>query len=91
MDADLTMVGEEVLWGTLDNEDSMLAAMERELENSIRETSHRSYTMKVNEYMVNLASVEEVTSLLQAAVDKYDTEDKFSVELTHDAQKESMC
>ena len=88
MDADLTMVGEEVLWGTLDNEDSMLAAMERELENSIRETSHRSYTMKVNEYMVNLASVEEVTSLLQAAVDKYDTEDKFSVELTHDAQKE---
>ena len=66
----------------------MLAAMERELESSIRETSHRSYTMKVNEYMVNLSSVDEVKSLLQAAVDKYDSEEKFSVELTHDAQKE---
>ena len=57
MDADLKLVGEEVLWGTLDNEDNLLAAMERELESSIRETSHRSYTMKVNEYMVNLSSV----------------------------------
>lgn len=88
MDADLKLVGEEVLWGTLDKEDNLLAAMERELESSIRETSHRSYTMKVNEYMVNLSSVEDVESLLQAAVDKYDSEDKFSVELTHDAQKE---
>ena len=88
VDADLKLVGEEVLWGTLDNEDNLLAAMERELESSIRETSHRSYTMKVNEYMVNLSSVEDVESLLQAAVDKYDSEDKFSVELTHDAQKE---
>jgi murein DD-endopeptidase MepM/ murein hydrolase activator NlpD len=88
MDADLKLVGEEVLWGTLDNEDNLLAAMEWELESSIRETSHRSYTMKVNEYMVNLSSVEDVESLLQAAVDKYDSEDKFSVELTHDAQKE---
>ena len=88
MDADLKLVGEEVLWGTLDNEDNLSAAMERELESSIRETSHRSYTMKVNEYMVNLSGVEDVESLLQAAVDKYDSEDKFSVELTHDAQKE---
>ena len=88
IDADLKLVGEEALWGTLTGEDTMLAAMERELESSIRETSHRSYTMKVNEYMVNLTSVDEVKSLLQAAVDKYDSEEKFSVELTHDAQKE---
>ncbi len=74
--------------GHTTGEDTMLAAMERELESSIRETSHRSYTMKVNEYMVNLSSVDEVKSLLQAAVDKYDSEEKFSVELTHDAQKE---
>ena len=75
IDADLKLVGEEALWGTLTGEDTMLAAMERELESSIRETSHRSYTMKVNEYMVNLSSVDEVKSLLQAAVDKYDSEE----------------
>ena len=87
MDADLKLVGEEVLWGTLDNEDNLLAAMERELESSIRETSHRSYTMKVNEYMVNLSSVEE-WSLCCRQQWTNDSEDKFSVELTHDAQKE---
>ena len=59
MDADLKLVGEEVLWGTLSDEDAMLTAMQEELESSIRETSHRSYTMKVNEYMVNLASVDD--------------------------------
>ena len=89
MDADLKVGSvKKCCGGTLDNEDNLSAAMERELESSIRETSHRSYTMKVNEYMVNLSGVEDVESLLQAAVDKYDSEDKFSVELTHDAQKE---
>jgi len=27
VDADLKLVGEEVLWGTLDNEDNLLAAI----------------------------------------------------------------
>ena len=88
IDADLKLVGEEALWGTLTDERSMEAAMEHELENSIRETSHRSYTLKVNEYMVNLASIDEVTGLLQAAVDKYDTDGQFEVELLHDADRE---
>ncbi len=48
----------------------------------------RSYTMTVNEYMVSLSSIEEVQSLLQAAVGKYDTEGKFAVNLRHDSERE---
>lgn len=88
MDAELTMEGEEVLWGAVDSEETLLAGMETALRNSIRETMQRSYSIKVNEYMVNLSSEEEVTALLQAAVDKYDTEHDFRVELVHDSDRE---
>lgn len=88
LEADMTITGEEVLWGEVDEEDAIIARMEEKLRSNIRETMHHSYTMKVNEYMVSLASMDEVQSLLQAAVDKYDTEQKFQVNLMHDSVRE---
>lgn len=88
MEANLDITGEEVLWGAVDPKDEILANMETVLKKSIQETMHRSYTMKVNEYIVNLASVEEVSELLQAAVDRYDSDDKFQVDLVYDANRE---
>ncbi len=87
-DAEMTLTGEEVLWGEIDEEASILARMEESLRESIQETTHRSYTMKVNEYMVNLASAEEVRALLQAAIDNYDTEQQFQANLVHDSVRE---
>jgi len=88
MDAELDIKGEEVLTGRVDDDETVLANMEAALTGSIHETMHRSYTIKVNDYMVNLASVEEVRELLQAAIDKYDTEGKFQVLLTYDPERE---
>ena len=84
----MTLAGEEVLWGVIDDEDVIITQMEETLRDNIRETMHRAYTMKVNEYMVNLESAEEVCALLQAAIDKYDGEQKFSVNLVHDSVRE---
>ncbi len=88
IDADMTLTGEEVLWGRVDSEDELSAKMEETLRQNVRETLHRSYTMKVNEYMVNLSSMEDVQGLLQAAIDKYDSEGKFGVELVQDYEHE---
>lgn len=88
METDMEVAGEEVLWGRLDDETVVLRHMEEVLSGSILQTMHRSYTIKVNEYMVNLASLEEVVALLQAAVDKYDSEGKFRVELLYDNDRE---
>ena len=88
IDADMTMVGEEVLWGKVDDEAAVLTAMEEVLGNSKTESVQPSYTLKVNEYMVNLASIEEVEALLQAAIDKYDLRHQFQVELVHDEERE---
>ena len=88
MEAELNIDGEEVLWGQIDDQETVLKNMETALRESIQETMHRSYTLKVNEYIVNLASVEEVGQLLQAAVDKFDSEGKFRVELVYDNNRE---
>jgi len=84
IEADLSYTGEEVLWGVVDEEETVVERMEQVLRDSVRKTMHRSYTMKVNEYMVNLASAAQVQTLLQAAVNKYDSEGKFNVELASD-------
>lgn len=88
MKAELSWIGEEVLWGEIDSENEVLRRMEEVLKGSILETMQRSYTLKVNEYMVNLASINEVKGLLQAAIDKYDSEGKYTAELGYDSKRE---
>ena len=72
----------------LDEPEVVLARMTNVLKNNIRETMHRSYTVKIKDLMFNLASKEEVTALLQAAIDKYDEERRFEVRLALDTGRE---
>lgn len=88
MDADLQLEGEEILWGELDEEDAIRARMSEILSQSVRETMQRAYSLKVNEYMVNLGSISDVRELLQLAIDKYATEEGFVVELAQDSDRE---
>ena len=88
MKADLDIRGEEVLWGETDREEDVLLNMEEALKGSIQETLHRSYTLKINEYIINLASLEEVRMLLQAALDKYGSGGTFSVVLKREEERE---
>lgn len=83
IDVDMNVEGKNVLWGRLDDEEEIKGRMEQVLQDNIKETMQRSYVVKVNNYMVNLATRDEVEQLLQAAVDKYDSEDKYQVQLVH--------
>ena len=88
MESDLEVVGSEVLWGKIDEPGQIMERMTRVLTSAVKETLHRSYVVKINEYMVNLASREEVVSLLQAALDKYDSAGRYQVELHLDNTRE---
>lgn len=83
IDVDMNLEGQAVLWGRIDDEELLKERMLKIMQDNIKETMHRSYVMKVNNYMVNLGSREEVEQLLQTAVDKYDSEGKYQVELVH--------
>lgn len=83
MDADMELEGRAVLWGRIDDEEEIQERMGVVLNDSIRKTLQRSYVMKVNNYMVNLGSRDEVVRLLQSAVNQYDTEERYQVGLVH--------
>lgn len=87
-ESNLTWEGEEVLWGEIDDRDVIISNMLGALRGSVKETLNRSYTVKINEYTVNLASTEEVLALLQASLKKYDTERNYYADLVLDANRE---
>lgn len=88
LDAELEAEGREVLFGRVNSEKELTEHMYRVLLNSEKQTLHRSYTVKINEFMINLASAEEVLQMLQAAVNKYDATRQYAVSLELDPTRE---
>ena len=88
VEGDLETVGSEVLWGKIDAPGQVIDNMVEIFRSDVKETLQRSYVVKINEYMVNLSRKDEVISLLQAALDKYDSESRYQVELHLDPARE---
>lgn len=88
IDVDMNVEGQAVLFGKTDEEEFVKDNMSRVLSSNIKETTKRSYAVKVNNYMVNLGSIEEVKELLQTAVSKYDPTGRYQVELLHATGRE---
>ncbi len=87
-DSEISYEGQEVLWGEIDDDSVLIDNMAAVLRNSEKETLNRSYTVKINEYTVNLSSAEEVLALLQASLGKYDAEKEYYVDLVMDPDRE---
>jgi len=83
MNGELRVEGEEMLYGTVDDEEMVRAAMQQVLRGTISETIQKSVTVKIEDYMVNLNNLSEAQQLLQAAIDKYDSTGDFVVELEY--------
>lgn len=88
MRAELAMEGKEVLFGEVDREKDVVERMESVLAGSREETMQHAYTVKIKNFMVNLAGMDQVLQLLQAAVDKYDSTDSYGVEMVQDRGRE---
>lgn len=87
-DSEISYEGEEVLWGTVDDTSVITTNMTSVLKDSVKETLNRSYTVKINEYTVNLASTEEVLALLQASINRFDSGHEYYVDLVLDGERE---
>ena len=90
VESNVTTEGSEVLWGKVDEPERVIDRMHQVLLGDVKETLHRSYVVKINEYMVNLSDKEEVKQLLQAALNKYDDEERYQVDLMLDPSRELM-
>ncbi len=87
-ESDLSWKGEEVLWGAVDDKRVIISNMLAALRGGVKETLNRSYTVKINEYTVNLASSQEVLALLQASIKRYDSSNQYYADLVQDSERE---
>lgn len=88
LDTDLTYTGREVIFGGVDSDRTVKKNMETVLRGSIRQTLQHAYTVKINEYTVNLRTSDEVRQLLQTCLDNYDEKHEYGVELVLDCDRE---
>lgn len=88
IDTDLQINGQEKIWGKVDNKTKIIANMTEIMKGHIKETLHRSYTVKINEASVNLASYQDVHTLLEQALAPYDVEGEYEVDLVLDDTRE---
>lgn len=84
----LTYIGEEVIMESVDADEAIIERMKEILSGSRIETMEHAYSVKVNGTVVNLQSAEAVTRMFQDAVNVYDTENRYTVELVQDYSRE---
>lgn len=84
----LSIEGDNVLWGEVDSVDKMKDNMGRILRDNERLTLNRAYSIKINEFSVNLASLSDVMKLLETALSNYDEKDLYDVNLVLDTDRE---
>ena len=87
MDANMRLEGVHVYAGSTTKRDIIIENIKELLPQSVQETLQRSYMLKINDYLVALKSVDEVENVLQAAIDLYDGESGFDVNLKRDTQR----
>ncbi len=85
---DLEIKGDNVLWGEVDSVSAMSKTMTKILSTNERSTLNRAYSIKINEYAVNLASIDDVMGLLSTALSKFDEKNLFDVNLVLDSERE---
>lgn len=86
--ADVSYEGRELLVGQVDSRRQLLSNIKNVLQGSVMQTLQHAYTVKINEYTVNLGSSQDVLTLLQEALNKYDTEREYEVSLAVDPERE---
>ena len=86
--ADMTIDGSDKIFGAVNSIAEVTNSMVEVLSGSRKSTLNRAYSIKINEFSVNLASIDDVMALLETALSTYDTEDKYDVTLALDPTRE---
>ncbi|MBQ9438217.1 MAG: G5 domain-containing protein, partial [Lachnospiraceae bacterium] len=84
----LVLTPETLLWGKADSKEDVVAKMTEILKQDSRLAVRSAYTVKIGTMMVNLRSTQEITALLQAALDLYENNRQFVVLLENDPERE---
>lgn len=85
---DYNVKAQSMWFGSTDTVKSVENNIYSILKDNVSSEKQKAYTLKINQYMVNLSSMDDITKVLTAVKDKYDTNQQFSVELVSDENRE---
>ena len=88
IDVELTLEGENVLWGGTDSADDVIDSMKKVLSKYELLTLQHCYSIRVGEYIFNMGSVEEIEELLNLVLEEYDSEQEYIVSVYADTSRE---
>ena len=86
--ADLTCEGREAYFVDFSTNQEVVRNMKEALLSEKQSAQRPAYTIKINQLMVSLGTIQEVEQVLQAALDKYQDTKQFAVSLGPDAERE---
>ena len=85
---EITTVGREAYFERFTDEEEILNSMKAVLTVDRVVTRQPAFTIKVNQLMVNVSSIDEVNAVLQAALDKYQDSQEYLAVLGPDKDRE---
>jgi len=88
VETNLEVEGETAMFGTIDSDEFLRKKMETIIKDANKDTLRPGYTIKIKDYTINLASSEEVKQVLQAALDQYEENRRYTVDLVMDPTRE---
>lgn len=87
-DAQVTYEGQACLFGVISGKKQLTDSMYQVLQKNVRKTRKKAYTLKINDFTINIRSSDDVQKLLQAALDKFGAENLYHVSLVSDGTRE---
>ncbi len=92
-EADLQISGEQVYFAEINSNAEIVRSMVDVLRAHVQSAEDsgltRSYTVKIRDYAVNVASKDDVLKLLNTALEQYDPEHRYTTELVLNTEKET--
>ena len=88
IDARLEVTGEHVFWGKTDSHRDVIDGMKKILSKHELLTLEHCYSIRVDEYIFNMSSVEDIEELLNNVLQEYDSEKEYIVNIVADSSRE---
>lgn len=88
VDTNVVLSGSKDLVGQVDDPDTITNNIYNVLKQNVMKTKQPVYEVKIKDFTVNLASIDDVKKLLDAAKEIYDVDDEWNVDIVTDSNRE---
>lgn len=86
--SDVVLSGSKDLIGVVDDDETIIENICKIYNDSIMKTKQAAYEVKINQFTVNLRSIDDVHKLLDAAKNEYDVNNDWTVNIVTDPTRE---